>query len=244
MLEVTGLIVGDAKAAPLIDDVTFAIREGEWYTIVGPPGAGKSVLVEALLGARRITSGSVRMAGIDVAREPLRARGHVTYVSGTGALLPTLSLWRNARWLLQLVGVRACTRRTIERALREAEIPDAHLATPAQSVPASERLGVWLAIAALRKSAILLLDDPARDLSARASDQLAWLLDDRRRQGTSILLTTRDAMFGAAVPHHIGLLQSGRIVAESVHVPEAARNLRALVGQTTGPVTAPPAAAR
>jgi ABC-2 type transport system ATP-binding protein len=213
VLDVVDLTVRDANARTMLERISFAVPAGESYALAGPPGVGKSILIEALLGLRPATSERRIVCGIDAAVHPLQARSHVTYVTGTGALLPALSVRRNVSWLLQLLGLRASPRE-IDRALRAAEVPDRHLAAPARSLPPSERLGVWLAIASLRKSAVVVLDDPARDFGVLAGERLAGMLEEFRGRGVTILLTCRDARLAATLARRVGVLDAGKKVAE------------------------------
>jgi ABC-type multidrug transport system ATPase subunit len=211
MLEVIGISALSSKNTPALEHVGLSLGANDILVLSGPPGSGKTTLLEILLGWRTPSQGRIVLRGQDITRNPMALRLAATYVSGTGALVPSLALWRNAQWLLGLVGV-SCSRPEIVRALRMADVPDRSVSTLARLASPQECFGVWLAIARLRKSALLLLDDPTRDMGTVTSAYVAEQLDAIRTQGAGILLATRDPSFCDGVPHHVQALNEGRLV--------------------------------
>jgi NitT/TauT family transport system ATP-binding protein len=94
-----------------IADLTFSVKSGEYIAIVGPTGAGKSVLLDCLLGLKRLDSGSIRIDGCPAETFTREKKGHITRIFQEDRLLPWLSATDNAAFGLQIQGVAERERR-------------------------------------------------------------------------------------------------------------------------------------
>ncbi|HEY0913034.1 MAG TPA: ATP-binding cassette domain-containing protein [Bradyrhizobium sp.] len=94
-----------------IADLSFAVQSGEYVAIVGPTGAGKSVLLDCLMGLKYIDAGEIRIDGQPVKNFVREKKGHITRIFQEDRLLPWLSATDNAAFGLQIQGVAEATRR-------------------------------------------------------------------------------------------------------------------------------------
>src|ERR1700751_2767694 len=99
-----------------IADLSFSVKNGEYVAIVGPTGAGKSVLLDCLLGLKHLDAGQIRIDGLPVENFVRQKKGHITRIFQEDRLLPWLSATDNAAFGLQVQGVPEKERR--ERAVR------------------------------------------------------------------------------------------------------------------------------
>src|SRR4051812_46844122 len=102
-----------------LDALNLRVAAGEIYCLLGARGAGKTTAVNLFLGFAGPTSGSALIDGIDVAREPLRAKARVAYVADTTAFYRRLTTLQNLDFFARLGGRRHPSRQECEMALRE-----------------------------------------------------------------------------------------------------------------------------
>jgi NitT/TauT family transport system ATP-binding protein len=94
-----------------IADLSFSVASGEYVAIVGPTGAGKSVLLDCLLGLKHLDAGQIRIDGLPVENFVREKKGHITRIFQEDRLLPWLSATDNAAFGLQIQGVAETERR-------------------------------------------------------------------------------------------------------------------------------------
>jgi ABC-2 type transport system ATP-binding protein len=99
-----------------VDDVSFQVSQGEIVGFLGPNGAGKSTTLRILAGFLGATSGRVRIAGHDIAEEPLEVRASLGYMPETSPLYPEMRVSEYLRFRAELKLVPRRARRCVERA--------------------------------------------------------------------------------------------------------------------------------
>ncbi|MFT3769812.1 MAG: ABC transporter ATP-binding protein [Minicystis sp.] len=201
---------GSVKA---VDDVSFRVDRGEVVGFLGPNGAGKSTTLRILAGFLGPTSGSVRIAGLDLADDPVTARAQVGYMPETSPLYPEMrvSEYLGFRAELKLVARRA-RRDAVRRALVEARIEDVedvmigHLSK-------GYRQRVGLADALVAQPPILILDEPTAGLDPNqireVRDLVRTLGKDRAVLVSTHILSEVEATCSRAL-----VIARGKLVAE------------------------------
>jgi ABC-type multidrug transport system ATPase subunit len=219
LVDVRALEIHDGPIR-VLDSVDLVVAPERVAAVVGPAGSGKSLLLAALIGAAPIASGTARIAGHDVATERRAALAHTTWVAGSGPLEPHLTVRQNVALLLKLASHAGVTDVETERALRRSEVRDRLFHEPAEFLTARETLSVWLTIARLRNTPVVLLDEPAGRLTPAESLRAAELIRELAAEGCAIVVATRELGFAELVANDLWLLDSGRLspfrVTESV----------------------------
>ncbi len=213
--------VFDGKARVVaLDGVSLSIAAGEMVAVMGPSGSGKSTLLNLMGGLDVPTSGSVRVAGEDLAAKDEEARSlfrrtHVSYVFQAYHLMPTLTAAQNVALPLHLAGVAARDVGTrVEQALR-----DVGLLARAEHLPdelsGGERQRVAIARALVTGAKLLLADEPTGNLdTARGEEILQLLKTIHAGRGTTVVMVTHDP-HAAAACDRVVRFRDGR-VAEDV----------------------------
>ncbi|MBW4023005.1 MAG: ABC transporter ATP-binding protein [Proteobacteria bacterium] len=224
-------IPGGEGTVALVEDVSFTVRAGEAYGIVGESGCGKSTTIRAIIrllaGRAGITSGSIRFDGQDLARadeatlRPLRGAGiGMIFQDPLTALNPVLTVGRQITEGLRYHGtVPSRERRArMQEVMRLVGLPDP--ARIAASYPhelsGGQRQRAAIAIALVCSPRLLLADEPTTALDVTIQAQILKLLSDlRHRLGMALILVTHDLGVVAQTCDRVAVMYSGRIVEEA-----------------------------
>ena len=209
------LSLGHAAArVHILKDIDLDIKRGETIGLVGPSGSGKSTLLMVMAGLERPDTGSVTVAGNDLAAldedDLARFRGrNVGIVFQSFHLIPTMTALENVAVPLELAGVSDSN----ERAARE--LAAVGLAERMQHYPAElsggEQQRVALARALAPNPPILVADEPTGNLDEATGKQIIELLfAAHRERETTLVLVTHDAALAARC-ERVVRLRSGRI---------------------------------
>jgi len=214
MIEVRGLAKTYAGGVEAVRGIDFDVAAGEVFGLLGPNGAGKSTTVGMLTTAIVPTAGSARLAGFDVATEPLSARRLSSVVFQDAVVDRSLTGRRNLDIHARLWGVehRAAAERIDElaRVLGLAELLDREVGT----YSGGERRRLEIARALVSKPRVVFLDEPTVGLDPRIRHELIDVLGSlRNRDELTILLTTHYLDEAERLCDRIAIIHAGRIVA-------------------------------
>jgi len=201
----------------LVDGVDLAVEAGTWVTVIGPNGAGKTTLVEALVGARALTSGSVAVMGLDVARAPERRRARVV------AFVPQRPATPAGMTVADYVGLGLVARVGAMRALSVANrslvaetIERVGLAPEStrdvSTLSGGERQRAVIARAVAQATPVVILDEPTTGLDVRHQiDALDLLRREVTERGLTVLATLHDLTLAGQYADEVVLLHRGRV---------------------------------
>jgi putative ABC transport system ATP-binding protein len=212
-------VYGDGHKIHALDNVSFAVRAGEFVSVMGPSGSGKSTLLNMLGALDRPTSGKVVINGQDMTRlrdvDSFRAKT-VGFVFQLHNLIPTLSSVENVEVPMQGQGLGPAKRRNrAEELLALVGLGDRFHHLPSQ-LSGGQRQKVAIARALANQPAILLADEPTGNLDSQSGDEVMKLLADLHSQhGMTIFVVTHD-MSIARRTHRILVMKDGRILREDI----------------------------
>ncbi len=205
-----------------VEGIDLAVREGEFFTLLGASGCGKTTTLRLIAGFDLPSAGRVEIGGQDVTEAPAYRRP-VHTVFQSYALFPHLSVAENVAFPLRLARVRAADRRLrVAAALDLVQMGGFADRRPSQ-LSGGQQQRVALARALVNEPRVLLLDEPlgALDLKLRKEMQ-AELKHMQKRLGITFVFVTHDQEEALAMSDRIALMHAGRIV--QVDAPEALYN--------------------
>ena len=195
-----------------VDHVSFDVRQGEIFGVLGANGAGKSTTIRMLCGLLKPTAGSATVGGIDVGRDPEQVKRRVGYMSQRFSLYELLTVEQNIRFFGGLYGLddeRIAQRRdfVLEMAgLRGRE------RTLARDLAGGWRQRLALGCAILHEPPILFLDEPTGGVDPVSRRRFWRLIEDLARSGVTILVTTH-YLDEAEHCHRLAIIHAGRLAA-------------------------------
>lgn len=197
----------------ILRGLTFSVRAGEIYALLGGNGAGKSTTLNLFLGLASPTAGSARVCGVEVGADPTAARSRIAYVPENVALYEHLTARENIDYLLTLA--RADTDAgVIEEALDAVGLVRDAWDRRLSGFSKGMRQKVAIALAIARRVPVLLLDEPTSGLDPRAAADFNRLLRTARARGVATLMVTHDLLGASEVADRIGFLADGRLEVE------------------------------
>lgn len=207
---------GERDLRTALEGVDLEVRPGEFFGLLGQNGAGKSTLFKILATLILPDEGEVRVAGIDVTRDPAAIRRLlVPVIPSERSLYWRVSARENLRLYAALHGLRG--RQALERVDEALQVVGLHDTGGKQvglfSSGMKQRLLIGRAL--LGRPRVLLLDEPTRSLDPISAREFRRFLRERvgRDRGTTVLLATHDHEEVTELCDRVGVLDQGRLLA-------------------------------
>jgi ABC-2 type transport system ATP-binding protein len=196
-----------------VDHINFDVRRGEIFGLLGPNGAGKTTTFRMLCGLLPATSGTLRVAGVDLRRARASARQRIGYVAQKFSLYGQLSVIENLEFFASAYNLRGFRkRRRIDWALRQFELAAlADLA--AGNLPGGFKQRLAMAAALLHEPETLFLDEPTSGADPLARREFWRRITALARQGVTVVVTTH-FMEEAEYCDRVAIMDAGRILAQ------------------------------
>jgi len=215
-LEVRSLTKNYGERVCALDNVTLTIGWGEWVAVMGPSGSGKTTFLNIVSCLDRQSKGQVLVGGTDTARltpnELTRFRREtVGLVFQQFHLIPYLSALENV--MLAQYFHSIADEAEARQALDKVALGDRLSHLPSQ-LSGGEQQRVCIARALINCPKLLLADEPTGNLDKANEDLVMKLLQERRREGYTIIMVTHDPDI-AGMADRIVRFDHGRVVAET-----------------------------
>jgi ABC-2 type transport system ATP-binding protein len=200
---------GDIRA---IDKVSFTVRPGELFGLVGPDGAGKTTLLRMLAGVLNPNGGDATLHGVSVVRDPEAVKHEIAYMPQRFGLYTDLSVMENLDFYADLYGVPSAERRSrLERLFHFSNLePFKHRLAGALSGGMKQKLALSCALIHMPK--ILLLDEPTFGVDPISRRDLWLILHEMVEEGVTAVVSTA-YMDEAERFDRVALLHAGRLLA-------------------------------
>ncbi len=208
-----------------VHDVSFSVRRGEVFGLLGANGAGKSTLFRMLCGLLPASGGRLRVAGVDLRQAPAHARARIGYMAQRFSLYADLTVSENLAFFARAYGLdRRAGRQRIEWALDTFELGPLRRQA-ARDLPLGYKQRLALAAALLHEPDILFLDEPTSGVDPIARREFWSRINALSLAGTTVLVTTH-FMEEAEYCDRLVIMAEGQVLAEGSpeHVRERARS--------------------
>ncbi|GAA1978097.1 ABC transporter ATP-binding protein [Kitasatospora viridis] len=196
-----------------VDDLSFTVRAGECVGYLGPNGAGKSTTIKMLTGILVPSSGRLRVAGVDPARERVALARRIGVVFGHRTTLwwdlPLRDSFELVRRLYRIPPARYAA--NLARCVELLSLGDL-LDTPVRQLSLGQRMRGDLAAALLHDPRVLYLDEPTIGLDVVSKNRVREFLREVNAAGTTVLLTTHDLTDIEQLCDRVMVIDHGRVV--------------------------------
>jgi ABC-2 type transport system ATP-binding protein len=193
-----------------VEDVSFDVRRGEMFGIIGPDGAGKTTTLRVLLGLLPGHGGTVRTCGLDPARDQRALAGRVGYLSQHFSLYGDLSVDENIAFFAEIHGVRDFQGRR-DRLLEMTQLTKFR-GRLADQLSGGMKQKLALACTLVHEPQVIVLDEPTTGVDPVSRREFWKLLSQFLAQGITILMST-PYLDEAERCARIALLHEGRVLA-------------------------------
>ncbi|MBI3988362.1 MAG: ABC transporter ATP-binding protein [candidate division NC10 bacterium] len=208
-------LVRDFDGFRAVDKVSFRIRQGEIFGLLGANGAGKTTVIKMLTGLLPPTAGAGRVAGVDMRRAGQDIKERIGYMSQVFSLYRDLTVIENIHLYAGIYGLsRSATRQRTEWIIGMAGLAG-HEANQAGRLPMGVRQRLALGCALVHRPQVLFLDEPTSGVDPVGRRRF-WdiLFRLSHEEGVAILVTTH-SMSEAEHCGHLALMFAGRLVADA-----------------------------
>jgi ABC-2 type transport system ATP-binding protein len=198
-----------------VDEVSFNVKQGEIFGVLGPNGGGKSTLIRLLSTLMIPDKGKIVVLGFDVVKQPMQVQQLINRVSVEASFFKKLSPLENLMYGARLYGMESReTRKQIFAILTRLGLEKATITSPMEEMSRGMQQKVAIARALLSKPKLLLLDEPTTGLDPRSKREVqAVVREMREKDGTTILLTTHDMAEAEALCDRIAIMSAGKVIA-------------------------------
>ena len=212
VLEVNSL-EGGYERVQILYGIDIYVDEGEFVTIIGPNGCGKSTLIKTIFGLATFYSGEVHYRGKDVSgwRTDQLVKQGIAYVPQVDNVFPSLSVIEN----LRMGGNALANDQLVERIDRSLEMfPDLRNREfdLAASLSGGERQMLAISRALISNPKFILLDEPTAALSPLYQQQIIESIDSLRQRGITILIVEQNARLSLSRSDRGYIMANGKVV--------------------------------
>jgi ABC-2 type transport system ATP-binding protein len=196
-----------------VDGVDLELKQGEIFGLLGPNGAGKTTTISIATTRTLPTSGTVRIAGIDVVRHPAQARRLIGVVPQFNTLDRSLTVYENVYFHCRYFGFShsQAKARTLEL-LEQFMLSERKTTYPAQlSGGLAQRVQIARAIA--HRPKVLFLDEPSAGLDPQSRMAMWKIVEGLRQEGITVLLTTHYMEEADTLSDRVAIIDYGRVLA-------------------------------
>ena len=201
---------GDKTA---VDDLSLHIAPGEICGFIGHNGAGKTTTIKACCGILRPDGGSIRIAGKDVAEDPIFCKQNLAYIPDNPDLYEFLSGIRYLNFVADIFAVPQQTRQSRIRELASLFDLTGDLAQPISSYSHGMKQKLAIIAALLHEPKLIIMDEPFVGLDPAASHLLKELMREHCRKGGAIFFSTHVLEVAEKLCDKVAIIRKGKLVA-------------------------------
>ncbi len=209
------------KSTLALDDVTFTVGAGEFVSIIGHSGAGKTTLIKLILAEENPTDGTVFFESVDIhrlsSRDLTRLRRRIGTVFQDFKLLPDRTAFENIAFAMEASGksddeIAA----DVPHVLDLVGLLDRKDSFPDQ-LSGGEKQRLAIARAIINQPEIVLADEPTADLDPTSTNEIVQILKKINELGTTIILATHNKGVVDALGKRVIALEKGKIIRDDKH---------------------------
>ena len=226
--QITSSFKRQKEIVKAVDEISFQVKLGQIYGILGANGSGKSTLIRLISTLLLPDSGQVNVFGYDVVKDSYRVRQMINRVSVEAAFFKRLSAEENLVYTARLYDIPVKeARRKAEQILSRLGFESRRMHEGMEDLSRGMQQKVAIARALLTSPILLLLDEPTTGLDPKSKRDVQDLINDVRHQHDAVvLLTTHDMIEAEKLCDQVAIIDNGKFIAEGT-----VKELKSLISQ-------------
>ena len=199
---------------PAVCGLTMTVRPGEFYALLGPNGAGKTTSLKMVAGLLKPDSGAISVFGHDALNDPVSAKRITAWVPDEPMIYDRLTPMEYLEFVAGLWAIEAGPAHAEAGRLLEWLQLAPHAHERCEGFSRGMRQKVALAGALIHDPKLIILDEPLTGLDAASARLVKQVLKERVARGATVIMTTHILEVAERMAERIGVIASGRLVAE------------------------------
>ncbi|MBR4745322.1 MAG: ABC transporter ATP-binding protein [Clostridia bacterium] len=190
-----------------VDDVSFAVKEGEVFGIIGPNGAGKTTIIKSLVGLLKPTKGSLALMQKNAFTEGHIVRNEVGYLGSDVSYFPNKTVEDNLKFVAEMHGVGTDRVDELTTAL------ELNLTRKAKQLSYGNIKKMGIVMALLSSPKLIILDEPTNGLDPLVKQSFYKLIEKEQKRGAAIIITSHNLQDIQRLCDRVAILKQGKIIA-------------------------------
>lgn len=175
----------------VLDNISYEVEQGEIFGFIGPNGAGKSTLINIMTSLLTPDSGTIKICGYDILKEPIKAKECIGYVPQDLALMEDLNAYDNLEFFGALYGLKGkVLKERISEALKVTGLEDSRK-QKVKKFSGGMKRRLNLAVAILHHPKVLILDEPTVGVDPQSRNHIfSFVKNICKDWGTTVIYTS------------------------------------------------------
>src|SRR5258707_1186103 len=196
-----------------VNDISLEVPRGQFFAVLGPNAAGKTTTLKILAGLMRPNSGTARIGGFDIERDPLKSRKRMAFVPDFPFLYDKLTPWEFLRFVGQLFQMREERITSFGRELIARFNLEDFVNKPIEGLSHGTRQRIAIVSALLHEPEVFIMDEPMVGLDPQHARVVKDVLKERSLQGMTVLVSTHQLSVAEEMADRVGIIHHGRLMA-------------------------------
>jgi len=211
MIEIDNLTMnyGDLKA---LDSLSLTIQPGELFAFLGPNGAGKTTAIKLLTGLMKPMTGSVKLCGLDIQKEPIQAKSILGYVPDVAVFYEKLTAPEFMQFIAELFNMDPAHAADRTNQLFTQFALHEHCGQRIENLSHGTRQRLGIASALLHEPKVFVIDEPMVGLDPIHARVVKEELRNQSRAGATVLMSTHLLHIAEEVADRIGIIHRGKLL--------------------------------
>ena len=212
MLETKDLTKQYEDGLLALDHLNLKVEPGEIFCMFGANGAGKTTAINLILGFIPPSEGTAFVEGVDVVKEPLKSKEHISYVSENVMLYGNFTAYQNLDYFSKLAGKRNMKRTDYAEVMGRVGLQKNAFDMRVKNFSKGMRQKLGIAVAILKDAPNLILDEPTSGLDPKSGQEFLDLLLELKEKEKSIFISSHDIFRAKFIADRVGFMLQGKLV--------------------------------
>jgi ABC-2 type transport system ATP-binding protein len=212
MLETKDLTKKYEDGLLALDHLNLKVEPGEIFCMFGANGAGKTTAINLILGFIPPTEGTAFVEGVDVVKEPLKSKDHISYVSENVMLYGNFTAYQNLDYFSRLAGKRNLKKTDYADVMNRVGLQEKAFDMRVKNFSKGMRQKLGIAFAILKDAPNLILDEPTSGLDPKSGQEFLDLLLELKAREKSIFISSHDIFRAKFIADRVGFMLQGKLV--------------------------------